>query len=118
MDKGTELYKKLIDEFVEMSRSCVSSESVRNGNVAWDRTNNGINSLLPKLTQNDRNILADYILKSYFDGIFDVLDLLEWYACCRNMKITIDGETLPTDKFEGIQNDFIGRCDDWEWSKD
>lgn len=110
MDKRTELYKKLIDEFVEMSQSCVDANKVRNGDVALDK-----NSVLSRLTQNDRNILADYILKAYSDGIFEVLGLLEWYACCRDMKITIDGELLPTDKFEGMQNDFIGRCTDWEW---
>lgn len=113
MDKGTELYKKFIDEFVEMSQSCVNANRVRNGDVAWDK-----NSVLTRLTQNDRNILADYILKAYSDGIFEVLGLLEWYACCRDMKITIDGELLPTDKFEGMQNDFIGRCTGWEWTKE
>lgn len=30
MNNGTEYYQKLIDEFVEMSRSCVSSESAYN----------------------------------------------------------------------------------------
>lgn len=113
MDRGTELYKKLIDEFVEMSQSCVDANRVRNGDVAWDK-----NSVLARLTQNDRDILADYILRAYSSAIFDVLDLLEWYACCRDMKIIIDGETLPTDKFEGIQNDFIGRCDGWEWPRE
>lgn len=111
MDKGTELYKKLIDEFVEMSQSCVDANRVRNGDVEWDK-----NSVLSRLTQNDRNILADYILEAYSDGIFEVLGLLEWYACCHDMKINIDGELLPTGKFEGMQNDFIGRCTDWEWS--
>ncbi|MDE5557244.1 MAG: hypothetical protein K2J32_06055 [Ruminococcus sp.] len=113
MDKGTEIYKKLIDEFVEMSRSCVDANRIRSR-----ETDSEMKNILLKLSPEDRDILADYILKAYSDGIFDVLDLLEWYACCRNMKITIDDETLPTDKFEGIQNDFIGRCDGWEWTKD
>ncbi len=26
-------------------------------------------------------------------------------------------EELPTTKFEGLGNDFIGRCDDWEWTE-
>ena len=113
MDKGTEIYKKLIDEFVEMSRSCVDANRIRSREKDSEMKN-----ILLKLSPEDRDILADYILRAYSDGIFDVLDLLEWYACCRNMKITIDGETLPTDKFEGIQNDFIGRCDGWKWTKD
>lgn len=54
-------------------------------------------------------------METYSDGIFEVLCLLDWYACCRDMKITIDGENVPTDKFEGMQNDFIGRRDGWEF---
>lgn len=112
MDRGTEIYKKLIDEFVEMSKSCIDANKIRNR-----ETDNRMNDILLKLSLEYRNILADYINEAYSDGIFDVLDLLEWYACCRNMKITIDGETLPTGKFEGIQNDFIGRCNGWQWNK-
>ena len=113
MDKGIEIYKKLIDEFVEMSRNCVDADRIRS-----HETDSEMKNILLKLSPEDRDILADYILHAYSSAIFDVLDLLEWYACCRNMKITIDGETLPTDKFEGIQNDFIGRCDGWKWTKD
>ncbi|MDE6678954.1 MAG: hypothetical protein K2K02_07920 [Ruminococcus sp.] len=110
MDNGTEIYKKLIDELVEMSRSCVDADKIRNR-----ETCSKLKNILLKLTPEDRDILADYVLKAYCDGIFNVLDLLEWYACCRNMKITIDGENVPTDKFEGMQNDFIGRRDGWEF---
>lgn len=115
MDKGTELYKKLIDELAEMSGKSVRAKSVREGNVEFEKEINGV---IKKLSPADRNILADYINKAYSDGIFDVVGLLEWYACCRDIKITIDGETLPTDKFEGMQNDFIGRCDGWEFPED
>lgn len=114
MDKGTELYKKLIDEFAEMSEKSVYDETVRENNVGFDR---GMNSVIKKLSPEDRNTLADYINKAYSARIFDVLCLLEWYICCRDMKITIDGELLPTDRFEGMQNDFIGRCDGWQWNK-
>lgn len=31
------------------------------------------------------------------------------------MDITINGEKLPLDKYEGIPNDYIGRRADWEW---
>lgn len=110
MDKGTEIYKKLIDELVEMSKSCVDADRIRSR-----ETDGRMKDILLKLTLEDRDFLADYIAKAYADGIFDVLDLLEWYACCRDMKITIDGVNVPTDKFEGMQNDFIGRRDGWKF---
>lgn len=114
MDKGTELYQHLIDELVKMSQSCTNANIVKRGFVPGIERDE-INMVLTKLTENDKNILAQYVLEAYSCAIFDVLDLLEWYASCKDMKITIEGELLPTGKFEGIQNDFIGRCNGWEW---
>lgn len=116
MDKGTELYQNLIDELVKMSRECVDANNVKMGNVPADDSES-INAVLEKLSDTDRNVLAEFILGAYSSAIFDVLDLLEWYASCKDMKISIEGETLPTDKFEGMQNDFIGRRDGWEWTE-
>lgn len=117
MDNATKLYQELIDELAEKSKSCVDANNIRNGIVPGADTEE-INTVLKKLTAEDRDVLARFVTETYSSGIFDVLDLLEWYACCKDMKISIEGEVLPTDKFEGIQNDFIGRRDDWEWPED
>lgn len=116
MDKGTKLYQNLIDELVKMSRECVDANNVKKGNVPANDSEN-INAVLEKLSDKDREVLAEFILGAYSSAIFDVLDLLEWYASCKDMKISIECETLPTDKFEGMQNDFIGRRDGWEWTE-
>lgn len=114
MDKATKLYQNLIDEFVTMSKNCVGANSVKKGFVSGIDSEE-INSVLKKLTEEDRTILARFVLETYSSAIFDVLDRLEWYACCKDMKISIEDEVLPTDNFEGIQNDFIGRANDWDW---
>lgn len=116
MDKGTELYQNLIDELVKMSQECVDANNVKNGSIPYADSEE-INAVLQKLSDKDREVLAEFILAAYSSAIFDVLDLLEWYASCKDMKISIEGETLPTDKFEGMQNDFIGRHDGWEWTE-
>lgn len=116
MDKGTKLYQNLIDELVKMSCECVDANNVKKGSVPYSDSKE-INAVLQKLSDTDREILSKFILEAYSSAIFDVLDLLEWYASCKDMKISIEGETLPTDKFEGMQNDFIGRRDGWEWTE-
>lgn len=116
MDKGTKLYQDLIDELVKMSRECVDANNVKKGSVPYADSGE-INAVLQKLSDKDREIVSEFILGVYSSAIFDVLDLLEWYTSCGKMKISIEGETLPTDKFEGMQNDFIGRRDGWEWTE-
>lgn len=117
MNTATKLYQNLIDEFVAMSRKCVDADNVIKGFVPGIDSE-GINAVLEKLSEEDRAILAKFVLDAYSSAVFDVLDLLEWYASCKNMKISIEGEILPTSHFEGIQNDFIGRRDGWEWPEE
>lgn len=117
MDNATKMYQELIDELAEKSKSCVYANNIKKGTVPGVDTEK-INAVLNRLTEEERNTLAKFVTETYSSGIFDVLDLLEWYACCKDMKISIEGEVLPTDKFEGIQNDFIGRREGWEWPED
>ena len=116
MDKGAEIYKSIIDELAEMSLSCADERNVKKGKIKGvDAEKSGINKILDKLDSKEKNILAEFVLDVYHSGIFDTLDKLEWLACCRDMVITIEGETLPLGQYEGIANDYIGRRSDWEW---
>ncbi len=114
MDKATKLYQEIIDKLADMSKSCVNAGRIEQGSVPGDDSAD-INAVLGKLNENDRAVLARFVTETYSSGIFDVLDLLEWYTSSKGMTISIGGEQLPTDKFEGIQNDFIGRRDGWDW---
>ncbi|MCD7995274.1 MAG: hypothetical protein LUK37_27235 [Clostridia bacterium] len=116
MGRGTEIYKDLIDELAKMSKSCANATAIKKGMVPGIAAKeSGINELLNKLNEHEREILAKFIVESYHDGIYDTLEKLEWLRCCKNMVITIEEETLPLGKFEGIPNDYIGRCSDWIW---
>ena len=117
---GIELYKKFIDELVEMSRSCADSNAVKTGKIPGiDAANKEINKILKKLNQKERNILSEFILDTYNSGIYDTLEQLEWLRCCKDMVITVEGENLPLGKYEGISCDYIGRrSGKWEWPDD
>ena len=118
MDKGTQIYQELVDTLVEKSRNCVSANWATKGEAKGNSEEAAkLNSLFGKLTDEEREIIAKFAVDTYMSGIYDVLCELEWYIDCKDMKIIVDGEELPTTKFEGLGNDFIGRCEDWEWSE-
>ncbi len=118
MDKGTKIYQGIIDELVKKSKSCVNANWAINGEAKGTGEHiTKLNELFAKLTPEERETLAQYALDTYMSGIYDTLCELEWYIDCKDMIITVEGEELPTTKFEGLGNDFIGRCDDWEWTE-
>jgi hypothetical protein len=117
MDKGTEIYQELIDGLVEKSKNCVGASWARKGKaVGTDELITKLNALFEKLSEEERETIAQFVADEYMSGIYDTLTELEWYVDCRDMKISVEDEELPTQKYEGIGNDFIGRrSGDWEW---
>lgn len=117
MDKGTQIYQELMDGIVKMSKHCAEAGWARNGEAkGLPEKSEKLNAIFAKLTAEEREVLAEFALGAYAGGIYDVLCELEWYIDCRSMTISVDGELLPTTAFEGLGNDFIGRCDGWEWN--
>ena len=115
VESGLELYKKWMDGLVELSRRCVDADCVKQGQFPGAESGE-INDVLKKLTPADRAVLAKWMLRCYQGAVHDVLDHMEWLQCCRGMKISIDGQTLASDAFEGFSCDYIGRMSgDWEW---
>lgn len=118
MDKGTKIYQNLIDTLAERSKSCTESKWAENGEAKGSGENIvRLNELFSKLTQDERKVLANFAADAYMSGIYDTLCELEWYIDCKDMKITVEGEELPTTEFEGLGNDFIGRREGWDWAE-
>ena len=116
MEKGIEIYKNLIDELVKMSRNCADANAVKKGRVPGiDAEKSGINDILSKLSDQERDVLAGFVVEAYHSGIYDTLEQLEWYRCCKEMKISVEGEELPLGKYEGIPCDYVGRRQGWVW---
>ena len=118
MNKGKEIYKNIIDKLVDKSKNCVSADWAISGKVKGNsKDTEKLNAIFSKLSKYERKVLAQYLLETYADGIYDALCEIEWYIDCKDMKITVEGEELPITAFEGLGNDFIGRRNDWEWSE-
>lgn len=117
MNHGLLLYQEFIDKLAGLSKSCTDAENVKQGSYPSIEANQAINTLLQKLTTEERQTLALCMQHCYSSGIFDVLSHLEWLSCCRDMKVFIDGHALPSNTFGGFSDDFIGRCEDWQWPK-
>lgn len=119
MNQGTKIYQQIIDNLVKKSKNCTDANWALNGEAKGSSENiSKLNALFSKLTIEEREILAKYALNAYSSGIYDTLCDLEWYIECKEMKITVEGIELPTTKFEGLGNDFIGRCEGWEWTEE
>lgn len=115
MNRGLVLYKEFIDHMVDMSSSCADANCIIEGKIPGVG-NEEKNALLSRLSESERQILADIVLETRYSAIYDVLDYLEWLQCCKEMTISIDGETLVSNEFEGFSCDYIGRkSDEWDW---
>ena len=116
MDNRSDNYNQIIDELVQLSRSCVDAECIRDGNVIGDFADSGIIDLLAKLSDNERALLAAFVSSVFRSGIYSVLDTLEWHSRSGNISILFDGQNHAETDSEGLQNDFLSRCNKWEWS--
>ncbi len=110
MDNALENYRKLITEFQNTSnrKKITLEERLSLDEIILD-------NLLEKMSPEGRCYLAKNVRESYLSGIFDILEVLEWFRCCKDMEIIVDSEALALGDFEGMGNDFIGRLYDWEW---
>jgi hypothetical protein len=107
-------YRDVIDELVSMCRSGqgqIGSNRARAG--VWNRNatarslpeQHRYNLLLAKLSQADREVVAEMLAESVVTGVFETLKALETF-----------GIAPFEEGYEGSPfNDFIGRLQDWEW---
>ena len=72
MDKATEMYKEIIDELANMSKDCADARGVKKGKLpGTDAEQMGMNDILKKLNDTERDILAELIIDVYHSGIYD-----------------------------------------------
>lgn len=94
MDKATKMYKEIIDELASMSKDCADARSVKKGKLpGTGAEQTGMNDVLKKLSDSERDILAELIINVYHSGIYDTLERLEWLRCCKNMEIIVEAKS-------------------------
>lgn len=109
-----QIYRDMIDDLVRMCKEGqgqIGSNRVRvgvwnaNATATFIPEQHAINLLLSRLSQADRDLIADLLSDTVSQGVFETLKVLEQF------------EIPPfEDGYEGSPfNDFLGRMDDWEW---
>ena len=78
MNNGYENYKNMIDKMVDISHSNIEATCIMKGSFPQVDMYQGINSLLKKLSDEEREILAKQMIDCRSAAIFDVLSHLEW----------------------------------------
>jgi hypothetical protein len=112
-----QLYRDVIDALVDVCKhgqGQIGAERAREG--VWNRAatadfapeQHRYNLLLARLSQEDRDTLAEMLAEGVVTGVFESLKALGEF------------EIEPfTDGYEGeAYHDFVGRMDDWEWPED
>jgi hypothetical protein len=107
-------YREVIDDLVRVCREeqgRISADRIRAG--VWNQNasehvppeQHQLNLLLQRLSQSDRNILADVLAQEVVTGVFETLKVLEKHRI----------EPF-TDGYEGSPyHDFVGRLNGWSW---
>ena len=105
----------MIDKMVDISRSDVGAACVMKGSFPKVEMYKDINTLLGKLSKEDRTLLAKQLIDSRVAAVFDVLSHLEWLRCCHGMQISIDNVKILLYKGQGLSDDYIGRLNGGKW---
>lgn len=116
MPQKSELYRTLIDRFVDICRNgqgCIGPDRARKGvwNPYADENSPdqlAFNQLLSRMSAPDREVLALLLSQQVETGVFETLKILEEF------------QISPFENgYEGSPYaDFIGRLTDWEWPKE
>jgi hypothetical protein len=110
----SEIYRRTIDRLVHACRDGqgqIGSDRVRAG--VWHKYADAarmpdqwaINELLARLSEHDRDILAEMLADEFRNGVHETLVVLH------------EQKIVPfEDGYEGTPfHDFIGRLNDWDW---
>ncbi len=111
-----DLYSRFIDELVQLSRSCDDADSILSSDASADYDDPGLSSVLSKLSDNDRKLIASCVSRAFRDGIYSTLDTIEWYSRSGSIKLLFGDDPCDVLQHDGLQNDFMNKCNKWEWS--
>ena len=97
--KPLELYKRLIDQFVEI-RECIASARVRKRKKWPDfPENRAINEFLSTLNSRERETLAVMLQQAKDSGIHDALVVLSQESILEGLRLVQNGCEIPVEPF-------------------
>ncbi len=111
-------YKAIIDQLAGETRlySAFAKRAAENAPFPVESGHTEFNSLLSSLSAEQRALLSETLLQERRGAIHDALAVLSWWVDCRELALTVNGQTLTVDlSGMGLHGDYVGRCDGWEW---
>jgi hypothetical protein len=117
--RPAEVYKQIIDQLVERSPSLGARLVAEQGIYSKAPALHALNSLVERLTPEERALLSQMLTQERFSAIHDVLAAITWWIDCRDVALTYRGEPMPVQlSGTGLHGDYVGRKDDWQWPED
>lgn len=112
-----DVYKSIIDEFVNQTRRYGSSSHVAESGIFSNAPADGkFNEFIGTLSQTQRELLAEMLQEERDGAIHDLLVALSGWIDCEDVGLTWQGKEMPVDlSGMGLHGDFVGRRDGWEW---
>src|ERR1051326_13475 len=110
-------YKAIIDQLVNetshgLSEMLISQEGI----FSRAPTEKKFNAFVQSLSVDDRNTLAKMLHIERTAAIHDVLAVLSWWVQARGLSFMFRGESVSVDlSGMGLNGDYIGRQQGWEW---
>ncbi|MEY4730466.1 MAG: hypothetical protein RL020_1624 [Pseudomonadota bacterium] len=114
---ANDAYKLIIDHLVNEVRQYGTSSSITiSGIFSKAPAHSKFNEFVTALSPTKRELLSRMLQDERDGAIHDLLSALSWWIDCRDVRLTYRGEIMPTSlSGTGLQGDFIGRRDGWEW---
>jgi hypothetical protein len=117
--RPVDVYKQIIDRLVERSPSFGARLIAERSIYSKAPELHTLNSLVQKLSPEDRALLIQILEHERSSTIHDVLAEITWWIDCRDVALTYHGEQIPVQlSGMGLHGDYVGRKADWEWPKD
>lgn len=112
-----DIYKAIIDEFVNETRRYGSSSHVaESGCFSKAPAHRKFNDFIEALSPPQRELLSEMLQEERDGAIHDLLAALSWWIDCQDVGLTYQGKPMPVDlSGMGLHGDYIGRRDGWEW---
>lgn len=116
-ETAPDIYKAIIDEFVNETRRYGSSAHVmESGFFSKAPAHCKFNEFIDTLSPSQREILSDMLQEERDSAIHDLLAALSWWIDCQEVGLTYRGKPMPVGlSGMGWHGDYIGRRDGWEW---
>ena len=112
-------YKAMIDQLVAETRIYGAGSQVAEKSIFSNAPDHQeYNAFIRSLTLAQRALLARMLSEERDGTIHDVLATLTWWLTAGDVGLTFRGEPMPIElSGEGLNGDYIGRRDGWEWPK-